>query len=566
MGYPQIKVDDNSLDNGSWRHTVGDLIVQTDETGKTKTISVAFIIEGDTSAELDTRWQSTYADFKIINPRVRAWFDDAETTPVEDWIVGGGEILESGTTVTMLPEESQTGRKLHCLFVAVATVQADISRTFGGSALGTDAIPGLKTEINIVKTYFDSRRFSITASGMFGPTFDEDANGPYTITSITNNGGKARFTLSGSPDLPDFADGMRITVTGSNYAGVHIVTSIDDVNDRIETLTTFETVVGTPTTLLLGTTTSAETNYEAAKSDILVNLLETGTDGNPAATAPYMQLTGENVGFPSERRDYVEFTLTSTPQPFKTSVVDSGADNVERGLSYVVHYRQPDLWDESWDTNIPVEAIISGKFAITETARTEATLFSWWTQMKQAILAEVATERGGSLGSSFVTMAEEVNLDHTTNDVDFRLSCILDYNGTMDYSKSTTFSDRKMRSIIEDTDGYDHVQESAAPPRRMATVRVTWTGEMGAEPDAPVAPPAGGGFRYLFDNAVVVRREDLRSPDGRLMALVEKEYTYIRIRPRTGGSSVTPIGPQLLLPNNPGFSTGGGSVGGTLII
>lgn len=540
MGEPQIKIDENALDNGSWRKVIGKLAMTTDDSGKVRTVGLEFLIEASTAAEINSRFTETYEAFCLKNPRIRAWYDDGAALPAIDWFPGiaGDDGLPGETVcvITQMPERSETTRKLHCVLIATCLFESAVSPSgHTGTALGNKQ--GLLTEVELVKEWFDGRRYTLSAHGTFGASYDDDALGPFTLTGVTNNGGKARFAFS-SATLPALAEGMRLEVgSGSTYQGSHIITAINDTTDVIDTLTTYEVTESSLTVACtIGTVTSGEANYQAARSSILTELLETGTNGVPASASPHMALLSEKLAYNSERQDVVEFNLVSGPQSLASGVTTGGAP-VERGLSYAIKFNQPELWDDEHAPAI-TEVLVAGKFALTEDARTADSLYSWWSKrggMRDAILSQLNADTA-LLGSGILLLRQdEVDIDYTTNDVRFGLAMVGNYTGTLAYGKHITYSSKKAYTIFEDTDGYDHVQYTKSPPRKMASVTVTWTGD-GAAPGQP-SPPSEAGYQWLYDSDTLLLDENLVGPSGRDFRKVVREWNFIRVRQRDGGGT-----------------------------
>lgn len=538
MGEPQIKIDESALDNGSWRKVIGKLAMTTDDTGKVRTVGLEFLITGTTAAEINERFRDTYEAFCLKNPRIRAWYDVSGALPAIDWFPGiageDGLPAENACVITQMPERSETNRKLHCVLIATSLFEVPMSPS-GRTGTDLGAKTGLLTEIELVKEWFDGRRYILSAHGAFGSSYAATTYGPFTLTGVTSNSGKARFTFS-SATLPALAEGMRLEVgTGSAYQGSHIITAINDTTDVIDTLTTYEsTESGLSVTCTIGTVTSGEANYQAARSAILTSLLETGTNGVPNASSPYMVLMNEKVAYNSERQDVLEFNLSSGPQAISSGVT-SASVAVERGLSYTIKFNQPEMWDDEWAEPI-TEVLVTGKFALTEDARTADSLYSWWSKsggMKDAILDQLNTDTA-LLGSGVLLLrADEVDIDYVTNDVRFGLSMVGNYTGTLAYSKTINYSSKKAYTIWEDTDGYDHIQYTKSPPRKFATVSVAWTGD-GAAPGQP-SPPSEAGFDYLYDSDTIMEDDNLVGPSGREFKKVVHDWTFVRVRQRNGG-------------------------------
>jgi hypothetical protein len=276
----------------------------------------------------------------------------------------------------------------------------------------------------------------------------------------------------------------------------------------------------------VGTTTTAEDNFASGKSQILVNLLETGASGQPGATAPHMALVKHTVSFTSERKDALEFVLVSAPQPIVTSVAASGGGLVERGLNYAVKYLPSADWNAGF-VSAPVQMMVTGRVSILDSALTEKPLDQWWDEIELQIRGEIDTVSRARLGGSTRHQNTNVTVDHVTNEVVFDMSLVGNYNGTLAYSRSETTNDQKQRSGWELVEGGDYIQESKSAPRRMKTITISWVGDMGGEPGDP-SPPTESGYTYLFDSSSVVEQEELTDEGGNQYSRVSKEFHFTR--------------------------------------
>lgn len=534
MGHPQLRIEDTLLDNGTWRQTVGNLAVTSDDLGKVHTVAIEFIIQSDADGTVTAseRFADAFVELSLKSPRVKAWFD-SELDPVVDWYVGDNVHTDIVTNVSLMSEMPQTTDKLHC--VLTVTALAEIARAGVTPITGSvGQLAGLKSELTIAKVYFDSRRYTTSVSGVFGGLLDEDANGPFNLDAVANNGGRARFVAEMGSSLPAFEEGMILQASGSGYGGKHQVTGISGLN--IDTKTLFEGSEGdVGATFLIGENKSAEENLAEARATILEEVLGTGPEGDPNDDPPHLELVSEQVSFVSERHDMLEFMFTAAPRAFKTGLTSgSPAESVDRGLNYVVSFTPPEKWDSRFAPP-PVQIAIVGTVAINDKALAEKTIYEWWEEIEEKILAEVEAISEDRFSNTFRKVGVKTDIDYNTNDVHFAIACLGNYTGTISYSRTDTFSSKKQFTIWEDTDGYDHVQQSPAPPRKTCVVRISWLGESPGGPGSPGAPTESG-FQYILEGSGVTFQEDLEAPDGVNYRMVESEYTYIRVRTREGAS------------------------------
>lgn len=534
MADPQVKVDNLTLDNGTWRHIIGNPAVLADPSGRVREFHVEFLIEGDTSTERRTRFDSTFEDFYLLNPRLRVWFDASEALPTLDWYVGDGKVFECVTAVTMLPEESQTQGKLHCLFSFVASTQPDFSEIVP-TADGIEELAGLKSNIEVSKLFMESEKYTLSAKGVFVATQNDAVEGPYSILSVTNNGGFARITLK-TPDAitETFATGQYIDIDSTSaYEGRHFISALSTGNTIIDTTTEFVSLEGDiGATLTFGNTTSAEANFAAAKNTILTTILETGTGGGPNSAWPHMTKLGETLVFASDKKDQLEFVLVAGPQALRAALLDDSGNLVERGLSYNVRYVPAENQDTSF-APLLWDVIIDGKCAITDPDR-DKSLEEWYDIIKNAVVGEVSSVVNARLGGNLRVRQAQFGADYTTNDITFQIACFGNYNGTIAFNRQESFSTKQPRTIWRNTDGANPTQSPKGPPDKVATIKIDWIGEQGGGPGEP-PPPTESGFQYLFDTQNVSFQRDLTDADGNRYEMKTVEFRYIRVKPVSGG-------------------------------
>lgn len=534
MADPQVKIDNTNLDNGTWRRIVGNPAVLTDPSGIAREFHVEFLIEGDTAAERRTRFQSTFDDLYLLNSRLRVWFDSDLALPTLDWHPGDGKTTECVSSVAMLPEESQTQGKLHCLFTFVASTQIDYSDVVP-SADGIEDIVGLASPLELAKMYMDSEKYTLSCRGVFKSTQNVAAEGPYNILSVSDNGGKMRFTLKNPDSISaTFADGMFIDVdSASAYEGRHFISALSTGNTVIDTTTDFVATEGdVGATLLLGTTNTAEDNFTNARNNILTNLLETDTAGRPNATYPYMTKLGETLAYTSARKDQLEFVLVSGPSSLKINLNNSSNEDVARGLSYTVRYSPAERQDTSthgllWDV------IIDGKCAVVDPTE-ERDLAAWYDEIELKVRAEVESIANSRLGGQLRKRRAEFGVDYTTGDITFNIVFFGNYSGTVAYSRSQSYSINQPRTIWRDTDGNNPTQSPKGPPDKSLVITIDWLGDAGGGP-LPPSPPSEGGFRYLYDGETVTDIQNLEDSSGFQYAAKRVEFRYTRIKPLSGG-------------------------------
>jgi hypothetical protein len=535
MAAVKVMIDDTLLDDGSTRQIVGHPYFLSDEAGRMSEFKCEFILHAATAAAFDTLYDSTFDGLELLNPRLRYWQDSSTVLPTVDWFPGDGKHFDIVSSITILADESRTQRKIHCMLSVVAMKQLDLSPTMP-PATGS-AIAGLSSKIEVTKLYLDSERYTLSAAGSFKSVLNPSVEGPYDLASVSSSGGKARFTLE-APDVIvaafAAADRQFIDVSSpSAYAGRHFIRAISGGGAIIDTTTAFVSVEGdVNATVLYGDTTSADEAFQAAKSLICTTILETGANGSPSSTEPYMVKTSESLAYSSEIKDSLDFVLVSQPSPMITTAVNLAGQAVERGLMFTVQYIPVELWDDEF-APAPVGVVIQGKTAILQGDLDENTLDQWWAVIKGSILHEVRPTIASVTGGPFHEKFTNVSLDPGTNDVSFTIAGLGNYNGTVSYSRLTTTHAEQPRTVWRNTDGTMPVQEPPGPQEKFVTIRIQWIGESGGQPPNPV-PPTESGYTYLFQESGVVQEDNMTDPNGIHFTSRTIDHTYLRIKPVSG--------------------------------
>lgn len=531
MAAVKVLIDDTALDNGSTRQIVGHPYFLSDEAGRLTEFKCEFLLHADTAANFDTLFDSTFDGLELLNPRFRYWQDGSTVMPTVEWYPGDGKHFDIVSSVSIAADESRTQRKIHCLLTVVAMKQLDLSPTVPPA---TGTIAGLASKLEVTKLFMDSERYTLSVAGTFKSEPNPSVEGPYDLLSVSSNSGKARFTLE-SPDVITVsydADARPfIDVSSpSAYQARHFISAISGGGAVIDTTTDYvsaESDVGA--TVLYGETTTAEEAFEAAKSVICTTILETGTNGSPAATAPYMNLVSQSLAYSSELSDTLEFVLVSSPAPMKTTAVNGSGEAVERGLQFSVKYLPMELWDAGF-VSPPIGVVIQGKCAIDEDALATQSLDTWFAAIKGSVLNEVRSTITSNTGGPFKEKFTEHIIDWGTNDISFVIAGIGNYNGTLDYKRTVSSGDKQLRTVWRNTDGTMPVQEPPGPREKSVTIRVVWTGESGGNPPNPI-PPSESGYTYLFEESTLVEEEDLTDPLGNTFTSRVVDFVWSRIKP-----------------------------------
>ena len=521
----QIKVDEKNLDNGTWRKLFGDIsIVNTSNNsdwGSKKVVSCSFKIFGDTPGELNSRWQTTYDDFQLRDPRVLVWADDSATNPTDDIGSGDGQHDNVSTSVSWDGNFQQTSRSLVCNFICVADVRSTQSGRIGER--GT--FEGLEGNIELMTNYNAAGITSRTLRALFVPTFDDAAYGPFTCTDVDSNGGYARFLLTSAPPTYNAAAGQRILLAGTaNYDGWLEITGITG-----NYVTTSRPIIipetGLTASAYIGAVADGEDNYLAAKSDLLEDYLLVEADGGYNATEG-LALTNEAINESIGNKGSVDVTLTAD---FMTDEFITGT----RAFEIVIGKKEQDAYDRKGGlTTILYTA--KGHFTVDADTGPMSTLFN----LAQGRIKSIVENR---TGSTIRTISRNIVLDPQTYTVNFEMT-FHSMENLIAYNLTTTFNDQDLWTSYRDSDGYDLIQEPVNAVKTRAIVTVERSAYSKGDLSSDIGPPLGGTWKRLSLSKVVDNDKVTINGDIVYHEVWTAVYEKIKVRGgvaqgRSGGAS-----------------------------
>lgn len=538
MGKPNVYVDNNALDNGSWRRFLGGVGKTMEPSGEAEVLAVEFIVQADTLANFISRVQSTESDFVKTGARVRFFTDDGQS-PLYDWSPNDGVHPTVFTAVEWIVDETPNVYNAVMRFYATAS-RKPVTGAGGGSATDHFAFTGQASEIRITEEYAEDGTVTMSASGHFAPTV-ANSGAAFTLTDVENSSGYAKFKCTGT--MPTFVNGMRIIVAGTTaYNGTHYISGI--TGQYFISKTAFgsgeATLVGATAQVQL--TTSGEDNYNTARSTIMTSYL--GCSANGAAnTTSYRALLLEHVIKNDPDGNDVDFILTAGPQRFiPTALQDGGGNQVSRGYDFQLAVSEPEEW---FPEAGPKPKIISatGTFTIDKLVVSSTKLYQWYTAQKTEFTARVASEAAVS-SSGLKLISTLVAIDYTLNSVKFTHIYRSNWTGVISFSREYAESTRLDYSAWSDSDGYDVMQRPNRAVPKTVVVTTSRVGEGRADLTPP--PPTESGYTYIEIN----RDESVRGPFitefSNNTFLQTDTRTYIRFKFKQGGGS---FGMQLVNPS-----------------
>jgi len=520
---PQVKVDNVSLDNGTWRRIVGDVTVSVALDG-TKSLSCSFLVTGTSHADLLSNWETTQADFRKTNPRVQFWLDSTATNPLEDMYPGDGTHGNSLLTqVSQDITQKQVGFTIMANFIAVTQVV----EAAGGAGVKNMPFTGMSSQIAISSTYSAGRIESRTVSGSFTTTLGS-AYGPYTIVSASNNGGQVRFTISTDPAA--FVEGMKFIVSSSTvgaYVGSWLVTAVNVASKTIDVKLDYSataTGAGSLTNPITG-----YNNYIAYRDQLLNQYLLVGDDGERDSSTG-LALTGEVINRATIEGFDVSFTLDAEWVQLDTTAVPS-----IRALNYTVQTQKPERWPLGYPK--PTIIVVSGSFTIDKEAYGSTTIHSLFNTIKPTVIADVELQVGNT-GNRRIS--EVVTTTPGSMIVQFGMQFITRNTELITLKVSTLISRKLLFTKWPDADGFSIIQTPPESWEVTVTKTVTRTGYNAVDLKSQVSPPQESGYTFtLIGDTQIDEDPDEGTLDGE--AIYEQTYaaTYMRDKVRSGGITIS---------------------------
>lgn len=525
MGQPNVIIDTETLDNGTWRRIIGQPAAAQQESGTLDTFAVEFVIEADDAATLHTRFQSTEAALTRNGPRFQFTLDEDAGTNLFDWAPGDGTHFEVTSNIAWSDDDFHTARRMHLVLMVAADRTMPTGEGIGGGYLEYD---GQESEISVAENYDQSGVLTRVVTGSFVSTFDEEANGPFTTTDIADDGsGFAEFTLTGS--LPVFKTGMKLKVPAGTtaYNGVHIVTAIS--GQDVVTGTAF---VGAESTLSavthIGEGTTAVENYEVAEPNIFTKYLEVGSSGEKDATS-LLALTGKDTSTRSDIGTDMQFILSARRQDYEPTAVESTV-NVTRGWELDVASKPISGWFLSQGA-VPTELIAQGQVWLDKALTTKSPA-AYWADVEDGIRTEIDTQAGETTR----VLLSQQTFDPVANTIRFHYTLRTTGSNTLTYQKSTATATAPNFTMWSDANGDDLIQRPARADNKVVTITARRVGEGFVAYNALVgAPPSEGGFKYME----IDRNETVVGPKSTEWSVNTYDQSvavsFKRTKPKSGG-------------------------------
>lgn len=517
----QVTIDGNNLDNGDWRRVLG----FSDAVGSDfrRVVVVDFLLEADTVAALNQRYDALLDDFVKVNPRVVVTEDDTAGYAAVDMAPNDGRHGAVGVTLEMAPGHEQTGWSKYLRLKIESTVNA-VNAGGGGTSGTVSAYDGQHGTYQKIVDYGPGRVPTRGWQGTFVSTFAYSGT-TLTFTSVENNGsGKARFVLDAGGSAPEaFTEGMRIEVVTSSggYLGRHVVTAVDVPGKKITTDTTFAaTATGT---LKQGEITTGLANFSAARSSILTTHLLTTTTGARGATG--LALTVEKVENAQGDDQSVTVYLQSETLPVDLTGAVFGGSRADRKFSMTIKTERAERWNPHGGTR-PVYVVAEGVAVLDMSiVGTDPLHSAFAAKLQPEIEAAVKSETGEN---TIRLLKRSVGSNRLDGSVIFSLR--YQARNTMVLSYSVETQTQESPNHIEwIRGGYHYLQRPEAPRPKTATVTVTRVGRNKVTLSPPKPPSESEGSWEAIGPMATKDLQPEESDFGTLYSQVAVQ-TFIRYR------------------------------------
>lgn len=550
MAKPQLVVDGNALDNGSWRKIVGGPSKLMDPSGEQESFAIEFLVQGDTAAETASRIASTESDFARQGARFQFFPDSSSTTTLIDWSPFDSVHPFVSSSVELAEDQPQSVYCAHCRFILVAQ-RYPKAGTGGGSS--TLPFTGQSAEFKIAESYTDEGYKTIAVSGCFHSVDTAGGGGTFTLTAVGNNGGYAQFTLTGT--LPAFQANSRIVVSGTTgYNGTHYITGISGQNVTTRTLYA-SSESGLSGSGVISVYTSGESLYNTARTTILTDYLGTTSTGAPSQSAKRYLSVEQLVKRDAGGAD-VDFLLVSTDEPFVPASMAEGGVNATRGFEFDVSETRPQSWFPECGA-LPRLYNAVATFTIHKDQMASTSLYDYYLLAKAEMTAKVEAEM--PVAGTLKLLTSAVTLNYTNNGVRFSLLYRTNWTGTLSYSRSRADSTVLDMVSWSDSEGYDKAQRPNRAPSKVVTITTDREGEgqVDLSTFGSATSPVEAGFTFIEQE----RQEQVTGPYStefsNNMFTQRLVQTWHRYKFNGGG-----VGAAAIEQVNPSVSGGGGGSGG----
>jgi len=441
-------------------------------------LSVAGILTGTTTADLQDKWAALKLICNVRDKKITVKIDSTTTNFYEEIFPGDGTTQRTVTFISA--DESRLGSATTLPFVVTTVADENIPQVATGGSGNVTRYQGQVGDWRLTTTYSEARVESRAFIAQFSTVFDKEAYGPFTINSVEDVGGKARFVLATTP--PSFKSGQRIYISGSTlYNGVHDITAVDTGTKKVTTATNYS---GSDTgAAIVGEATTPQENYTAVRDSILTERLGTGAGGIRNATTGLV-LVGESVGL---ENDTYTVILNST------WIEKSYNDNI-KNISISVSLMEQNDWPNDPSAGAPPKMMnATVTFSVDRVAAGNDNPYSMWNSVRAEVIGDIKSNAG--LGDAVGPLDESVTFDKKAGMVTVTMTFLATNITVFRFSRVFHTHEELQYTAWKDSEGYDIVQTAAEPLMKIVSVSVSRVGVGEVSLDVP--PPTEPGYTYI---------------------------------------------------------------------
>jgi hypothetical protein len=482
--------------------------------GGIKEVIVSGLLTGSNGDDLNLKWAETKLACTQLGARVRVKPDSTTPSSLVDCFPGDADgTIQVSTFVSSDPTRVPTATSYPFTLHIVATLNIV---TGGGGGTPPGRFEGQVGDYRLTTAYNDARVESRALIASFGSLFDKDASGPFTIDSVSNVGGKARFNLA---SLPDGTSGPTIYVSGSNlYDGPHVITEIDTDADQVVTSTAY--AGDDAGTCMIGETTPPEEHYTAARESLLQQI---GCDSDGSRnTTTGLVLASESFGKEAE-------TLTV----FLASVWTEREYNAAlRSFQMAVEVIDVPDWPDDPEAGPPPKLIgVVVTFAVDRVAAGTPNPYPMWYSIRPQVIARL---KAGSDGEVTGPIEEKVAFDENTGTAIVTLGFLANNAIVFSFARTVNFHRRLEYMAWKDPEGYAAIQTDADPIDQLVTIGVSRSGVGEIDIESLIETPEDPEYTYIDITADIGLEQPVaRREVGSIFAQTAIKV-FRRFRLRTG--------------------------------
>lgn len=459
-----IVVDGVSLVN-EWRKTTSRIVEGRSDFSTSKTASIEFIIEGDDEEDLADHWNITKSEF---NRQYAEIYGYRETSSIKDFVysMNDGETIKTHSNVSIMPQQVSTRFSLCCVLEILAEMSDNV--TGGGiPAIGTEqpAVEGMLTQLEIVRLWETGQTETASTVAAFQTVAAPESDGPYSITTITEDSGTGYALLTLGSSVSDPPDDGYVTITGTvRYNGKHrihafggstVILRRDFIEAEAGGVANFGEIK-----------TSAE--LAEAGEDTILELLGVGEEGTMSLVHRVLRDNGDGTH---------ELELVAQEQDFLPDG-GGGPGQLVAALTMRVVPVEEDGWQNPPDLSsfgagvAPINHVVEGQVVFRRSV-SSGDLKADWDTVEDDIIGRAQAATGNPDWTPVVT---RLSFDLATPAVAFTFEAIENYNDVLMMEQITSREEPNEDFIYARGDGFHGIQNNNSEPIHVITRKIVRLG------------------------------------------------------------------------------------------